>query len=166
VNKELKAATLKELEDWPGVTMTEEEGGKHSKAVLHFKGESRFVVVAKTPSDVRAVPNHLAVLRREIRAMGAQRSHIIVGGKAKESPANPVLREVPKLKEAPMSRETRQEAIFKSIGDLRYSEMLDLAVFLRDVATEMNLRRASPDSWAKMLQSAVDCQLAAQAEAA
>jgi hypothetical protein len=165
MNKDLRTATLRELEDWPGVTMTEEDGGKHTKAILHFNGESRLVVVAKTPSDARALPNHLATVRREIRALGAERAHVVMGGKKKdEPPANPVLRAVPQTMEKPMSREAKQEAIFRSISDLRYSEMLVLAGFLRDVATEMNLRRGHVQSWAQMLQAAADCQLAAKSE--
>jgi hypothetical protein len=163
VNKEFHAATIRELESWPGVTMTEEDGGKHSKVVLHFNGESRIVVVANTPSDARALPNHIALLRREIRGLGAERAHIVSGAKA--APANPVLKPEQLVKEIPMSREAKQEAIFKSIGDLRYSEMLSLAEFLRDVATESKLQRGNPQSWAKMLQTAVDCQVAARADA-
>lgn len=165
MNKEMYSATVRELEDWPGVTMTEEDGGKHARLILHFAGNSRMVIVAHTPSDARALPNHLATVRREIRALGAQRAHI-VSGKKPLPPANPVLREVPKPMEAPMGREAKQEAIFRSIGDLRYSEMLALAEFLRDVATEMKLQRGNPQSWAKMLQAAVDCQVLAKAEAA
>jgi len=161
MNKEMRNATLKELESWPDVTMTEEDGGKYTKATLHYNGESRLVVVANTPSDARALPNHIATVRREIRALGAERKHIVVGNKAKKpkkAPVNPVLREVPKSMEKPMSREQKIEAIFKSIGDLRYSEMLTLAGFLRDVATEENLQRGRPASWANMLQAAVDVQ--------
>lgn len=153
MNKEFRDATLKELESWPGVTMTEESGRKHDKMTLHYNGDSRLVIVASTPSDARALPNHMALVRREVRALGAQRAHVVVG---KPKPANPVLREVPKPMEKPMSREKKQAEIFKSIGDLRYSEMLELAGFMRDIATEMNLRRGSTDSWAKMLQAAVD----------
>lgn len=163
MNKEFHTATVRELESWPGVTMTEEDGGKHAKVILHFNGESRIVVVANTPSDARALPNHVATLRREIRALGAERAHIVSGAKTKQ-PANPVLQAAHIFKEAPMSREAKQEAIFKSIGDLRYSEMLSLAEFLRDVATDMNLQRGNPQSWAKMLQTAVDFQVAARAE--
>jgi hypothetical protein len=165
VNKEFHTATVRELESWPGVTMTEEDGGKHAKVTLHFNGGTRMVVVANTPSDARALPNHIAVVRREIRALGAERAHIVSGPKEKPAPSNPVLRPEQLFKEKPMSREAKQEAIFRSIGDLRYSEMLSLAEFLRDVATESKLQRGNPQSWAKMLQSAVDCQLAAKAEA-
>ena len=163
MNKEFHAATVRELESWPGVTMTEEDGGKHVKVHLHFNGGSRIVIVANTPSDARALPNHIAVLRREIRALGAERAHIVAGAKAK-APANPVLKPEHIYKDQPMSRETKQEAIFKSIGDLRYSEMLSLAEFFRDVATESKLQRGSPQSWARMLQSAVDCQVAVKVE--
>ena len=165
MNKEFHAATVRELESWPGVTMTQEDGGKHGKVVLHFNGSSRIVVVANTPSDARALPNHIAVLRREIRALGAERAHIVSGPKAAKAPANPVLQVEHIFKEKSMSREAKQEAIFKSIGDLRYSEMLSLAEFLRDVATESNLQRGNPQSWAKMLQTAVDVQTAARGAA-
>lgn len=166
MNKEFATATARELESWPGVTMTEEDGGKHAKVHLHFNGQSRLVVVANTPSDARALPNHIAVVRREIRALGAERAHIVSGPKLKPAPANPVIRAEHIFKEQPMSREAKQEAIFKSIGDLRYSEMLSLAEFLRDVATQENLRRGSPQSWAQMLQAAVDCHQAPKAETA
>lgn len=155
MNKELRTATLRELEDWPGVTMTEEDGGKHAKVTLHFNGQSRMVIAAKTPSDTRALPNHLATVRREIRAMGAERAHVVLG-KPKEPPANPVLRAVPQIVEPPMTREAKLQSIFKSIGDLRYSEMLNLAELLRDVATDTNMQRGNVQSWAKMLQSTVD----------
>lgn len=166
MNKELRNATTRELESWPGVTMTEDEGGKHGKLTLHYKGESRLVVVSNTPSDSRALPNHIALVRREIRALGAERAHIASGPKMQGSVANPVMRADHICKEKTMTREAKQESIFKSIGDLRYSEMLALAEFLRDVATESNLQRGNPQSWAKMLQMAVDCQLSVKGEAA
>ncbi len=155
MNKELRNATEKELADWPGVTLTEEDGGKHTKATLHFAGQSRMVIVAKTPSDARALPNHLAVVRRELRALGAERAHVIVG-KPKVLPVNPVLRFVPALMEVPMAREAKLDAIFKGIGELRYAEMLHLAEFMRDVATEAKLRRGEAHSWARTLQAMVD----------
>lgn len=166
MNKELRNATARELESWPGVTMTEEEGSKHGKLTLHYKGESRLVVVSNTPSDSRALPNHIALVRREIRALGAERAHIASGPKARGSVANPVMSANHIFEEKTMTREAKQESIFKSIGDLRYSEMLTLAEFLRDVATESNLQRGNPQSWARMLQMAVDCQLSAKGEAA
>lgn len=161
MNKQMKAATLKELEAWPDVTMTEEDGGKHGKIILHYKGETRLVVVSHTPSDGRAVQNHLSVLRREIRGLGAKRKQIVVGKPKKQpkAPANPVLREAPKSMEKLMTSQAKIEAIFKSIGELRYSEMLSLAEFMRDVATKENLRRGQPASWAKTLQAAVDLQV-------
>ena len=55
-----------------------------------------------------------------------------------------------------MPKENNLEAIFKSIGELRYSEMLKLAGFLSEVATGTNLRRGRKESWAQMLQTAVD----------
>lgn len=157
MNKDMRAATIRELKGWPGVTMTEEGGKKHPRIVLHYNGETRFVVVSATPSDARAQSQHLAVVRREIRALGAVRANVIAASTKSPKPANPVLRESLKIKEKPMSKENKLEAIFKSIGDLRYSEMLTLSEFLRDVATEKNLRRGYPQSWASTLQAAVDC---------
>ena len=151
MNKELRTATLRELESWPDVTMTEESGKKHDKVILHYRGETRFVVVANTPSDVRAVPNHITALRKEIRALGAERAHIITGKPKEPAPVQQTCR-----KEKTMPKENNLEAIFKSIGELRYSEMLKLAGFLSEVATGTNLRRGRKESWAQMLQTAVD----------
>lgn len=166
MDKQLLAATEKELEDWPGVTFTVEDGGKHPKVVLDYKGETRFVVTASTPSDNRALPNHLATLRREIRALGAERKHVVVGkAKPAPKPANPVLREVPKIMEKKlMTTEAKLDAIFEKIGDLRYAEMLLLAEFMRDSATEAKLQRGNVNSWAKFLQSGVDAMAADRRE--
>jgi len=161
MNKEFRAVTMRELETWPGVTITEEDGGKHDKVFLHFNGQTRMVVAAKTPSDVRAVPNHLAVVRRELRALGAERAHVVVGQSAPEKPATKVFEQLLE-KELPMSREAKLDEIFKGIDSLRYSEMLELAGHLRDIATDVNLRRGDMRSWAMMLQSATDARLRGQ----
>ena len=150
MNKEMRQATERELEDWPGVTFTEETGKNHTKVTLHYNGQTRLVIAACTPSDVRAIPNHLSVLRKEIRALGAERKHIIVGNKAKPEPVN-----LPTNKESNVSHKSKTDQIFDLIGDLRYAEMLALAEYLRDVATGENLRRGRVDSWAKMLHTAV-----------
>ncbi len=161
MNKEFRAVTMRELETWPGVTITEEDGGKHDKVFLHFNGQTRMVVAAKTPSDVRAVPNHLAVVRRELRALGAERAHVVVGQSTPKKPATKVFEQLPE-KELPMSREAKLDEIFKGIDSLRYSEMLELAGHLRDIATDVNLRRGDMRSWAMMLQSATDARLRGQ----
>lgn len=152
MNKEMENATVRELTDWPGVTWTEENGGKHGKLILSYRGETRMIVVAHTPSDQRAVPNHLAAIRRELRALGAEKKHAPPPKAAKATP--PVMEQ---LKEAVLPKSTNKiELIFSQIGELRYSEMLELAGYLRDVATEKNLQRGRPQSWATMLQAAVE----------
>jgi hypothetical protein len=147
VNKEIRQATERELENWPGVTFTEETGKGHTKVTLHYNGQTRFVIASSTPSDWRSVPNHLAIVRREIRALGAERKHIVVGSKPKTEPVKIV-------KETIVSHKTKTDQIFDLIGDLRYAEMLALAEYFRDVATVENLRRGKSASWAKMLHAA------------
>jgi hypothetical protein len=151
MNKELYTATVKELENWPGVTLTEEQGKGHCKAFLHFNGQSRMVIVSNTPSDVRALPNHIALVRRELRGMGAEKAHVVVGEPKTRAPHLSIITE-----EIPMSRENKIDAILKQISDLRYSEMIEFAALLRDVATVTNMRRGHALSWANMLQTAVD----------
>ena len=150
MNKEMRQATERELQDWPGVTFTEETGKNHTKVILAFEGKTKMIVAASTPSDVRALPNHLALVRREIRALGAERKHIIVGDKTK-----PVSQPVSlPTKESAVSHKTKTDQIFDLIGDLRYAEMLSLAKFLSDMAVGANLQRGRIDSWAKMLHAA------------
>lgn len=152
MNKEMENATVRELQDWPGVTWTEENGGKHGKLILSYRGETRMIVVAHTPSDQRAVPNHLATLRRELRGMGAEKKYVTP--KATPEVVAPAMQ---KLEELIVPKKTNKiEAIFTQIGDLRYSEMLELAAYFRDVATEKNLRRGQVESWARMLQAGVE----------
>jgi hypothetical protein len=150
MNKDMRQATERELEDWPGVTFTEETGKNHTKVTLHYEGQTRLVIAASTPSDHRAIPNHLAIVRKEIRALGAERKHIVIGAKAQPEPATLKI-----VKEPAMSHKSKTDQIFDLIGDLRYAEMLTLAEYLRDVATTENLRRGSSASWAKMLHEAV-----------
>ena len=75
MSKELLAATVKELEEWPGTSFEEESQGKHRKRILRYKDETRLVVFSNTPSDQRALPNHIALVRRELRGMGALKAH-------------------------------------------------------------------------------------------
>ena len=151
MNKDMRQATERELEDWPGVSFTEETGKNHTKVMLHYNGQSRLVIAASTPSDHRAIPNHLAVVRKEIRALGAERKQIIVGAKPK-----PV--SLPATKENNVSHKTKTDQIFDLIGELRYAEMLALAEYFRDVATVENLRRGQSASWAKMLHAATQAR--------
>jgi hypothetical protein len=67
---ELVRAALAELAA-AGISATVESGGRHFK--IHFidrAGRSRFVVVARTPSDRRAWRKSRAVIRRMIAATG------------------------------------------------------------------------------------------------
>jgi hypothetical protein len=149
MNKDMRRATERELEDWPGVTFEEETGKNHTKVTLHYNGQTRLVIASCTPSDVRAVPNHLSILRREIRALGAERKHIIVGAK---SP--PQVKPLQIVKEKTVSHKTKTAQIFDLIADLRYSEMLEFSQTLRDIATNENLRRGDARSWAAFLHVA------------
>ena len=154
MNKEMRQATERELEDWPGVTFTEEAGKNHTKLIVSYNGQTRMVFVSATPSDVRAVPNHVSVLRREIRALGATRKHVIIGDKAK-----PVKIEKEEVMSEPTPKPNtaadKAGKILDLIGDLRYSEMLLFADYMRDIATTSNLRRGKTESWANMLHLAV-----------
>lgn len=150
MNREMRQATERELEDWPGVTFSEEQGKNHTKVILAYKGQTRLVVASSTPSDVRAIPNHLTILRREIRALGAERKHVVVTAKA---PVDPAPLQLVKEKII-MSQKPKIDQIFDLIGDLRYSEMLDFAERLSVYATANNLRRGRPASWADMLHKA------------
>lgn len=154
MNKEMRQATERELEDWPGVTMTEEQGKNHTKLTLAYNGQSRLVVAASTPSDVRAIPNHLATMRREIRALGAKRKHVVVTAMPKPAtaPVPAVALQIVK-EQIIMSTKPKAEQILDLIGELRYSEMLQFAERLSYMAAQTNLRRGQPASWAKMLHA-------------
>lgn len=163
MNKEFLAATQRELSDWPGVTMTEETQGKHCRAILHFAGQSRIVVVANTPSDMRALPNHLATMRRELRGMGAEKARIVVGKPKTERPFKP---HVPATQEPfaaleptviqPKKTTDKFRAIFDAIEDLRYGEMLAFSATLADAAIATNLKRRDVHGWAGMFQCVLD----------
>lgn len=153
MSKELIAATKQEVEGWPDTSVSEEAQGKHRKLVLSYKDQSRFVIIANTPSDRRALANHIAVVRRELRGMGA----------SKHQPAPKAIRGfVPATqniiieKEVIMKQTNKIEAIFQSIGELRYGEMILLADLLASVASDMKMRRSHASDWAKMLHSIAD----------
>jgi len=159
MSKELINATQKELSDWPGVTMTQEpNGGKHCRVVLHFNGQTRLVIVANTPSDVRALPNHIAVVRRELRALGAEKARVVVGKPKAERALKPHVPATHKPLEAldqivtqPKKTADKFRAIFDAIEDLRYSEMMQFSAALADAAVATNLRRRDVHGWAHML---------------
>jgi len=153
MSKELIAATKQELEGWPDTGVTEDVQGKHRKLVLSYKEQSRFVVIAATPSDRRALANHIAVVRRELRGMGASKHQ------PAPKPFKPFVVATQPLiieKETPMKQTNKIESIFTAIGELRYGEMILLAELLSSVAGDMKLRRSRPTDWAKMLHSIAD----------
>ncbi|NBC37326.1 hypothetical protein GTZ99_12275 [Novosphingobium sp. FSY-8] len=164
MSKELITVTERELQGWPGASMTLAPQGKHSKMVLQFKDQTRMVVIATTPSDCRAVPNHLAVVRRELRAMGAERHHPTP---AKPKPERAFKPHIPayqtpfKELDQTMTQQNAKpvkkiEAIFAAIADLRYAEMLEFSGLLSSAAVSTDLKRRDVHGWAKMLQSAID----------
>lgn len=163
MSKELIAATERELSDWPGVTMTQEADGKHSKIVLHYGSQSRLVVVAKTPGDFRALPNHLATVRRELRALGAEKARVIVGKPKAERPFKPHVPATHKPLEAldqivtqPKKTADKFKAIFDAIEDLRYGEMIEFCNNMANAANVVGLTRSKPHSWAGMFQEILD----------
>lgn len=166
MNKQLLAETRREIEDWPGVTLTQENAGKHGRIVLHYKGESRIVIVSNTPSDVRVQKNHIATVRRELRGLGAIKTVARPSPHRRES-NKPVRFAVPSVRAPVLTNpfETLEHrpmnadpiaAIFAGINKLRYSEMLDLAQYLSDTACAGEMRRSRPHEWAQMLQIAAD----------
>lgn len=72
--EDMIAATKRELERWPGATVSFANGGKHITATLGFQGRTRMVVCASTLSDnSRGGKNHIAQVRRELLSLGAAR---------------------------------------------------------------------------------------------
>ncbi len=165
MNKQYLAETQREISEWPDVSMTQEAGGKHDRVILHYQGESRIVVVSNSPSDVRGIKNHVSLVRRILKDMGAKKTVAPVSQIHRERnkperisvPSMPApVRENPflKLAEAPMTNTNKIEAIFASIEQLRYAEMLEFAAILSDTAVDSKMRRSHITDWANTLQSA------------
>ena len=153
MSKELIAATKQELESWPDTSMAEDVQGKHRKLILSYKDQSRLVVISCTPGDRRALANHISVVRRELRGMGASKHQPVPKPFKPFVPATqPIIIE----REIPVKQTNKIEAIFTAIGDLRYGEMILLAELFSSVAGDMKLRRSYPNDWAKMLHSIAD----------
>lgn len=146
MNKQYLAETQREVEGWLGVTVSTDTGGKHDRITLHLGNDSRFVVAPSTPSDVRGIKNHIAEVRRTLRAMGAVR---IV---AQPKPAA-VITTPTNHKEEEVKPNNNLATIFDAIEKLRYSEMLELAALFADAAVISNLRRSRPNDWAALLHS-------------
>lgn len=74
--RDLARAAIRELEDWPGVTLLVERGGKHPRLVLEFNGETKRLPFPGTPSFRRGCgrDNMIAGLRQTLRALGATRT--------------------------------------------------------------------------------------------
>ncbi len=166
MNKQFLAETQREVGDWPGATMTQENAGKHGRIVLHYKGESRIVVVANTPSDVRAIKNHIGIVRRELRGLGASKTVAPTSQRQRET-NKPVRISVPielapiqsnpfEILERPAMNSNNIDAIFVGIEKLRYSEMLEFAEILSGAACRERLRRSNAYDWARTLQTACE----------
>lgn len=75
MSRDYLEATQRELENWPGASMDSAIASKHRVITIHYRGQSRKVFLAATPSDVsRGLKNHLSVVRRELAALGAKRT--------------------------------------------------------------------------------------------
>lgn len=164
--KEYVNATVRELEEWPDTSMTQEPQGKHSKLVLHYKDQSRLIVMATTPSDARGLQNHIATVRRELRGMGASKRHVIVGKPKAERPFKPhqpatqaPFKELEiTMAEQPKTAEQKFTQILTAISDLRYGEMLRFADALSAAAIETKMQRNRPHDWARMLQALIETE--------
>lgn len=164
MNKHYLAETQREIVDWPGTTITQENAGKHGRIILHYKGESRIVVVSNTPSDARAIKNHIATVRRELRGLGASKTvvqssphqrdrntpiRIALPVQSAPVPTNPF-----ENLERPVMSSSNIDVIFSSIEKLRYSEMLEFASILSSAACQEKLRRSHVQDWARTMQAA------------
>jgi len=68
------AAVRNELPFYPGVQMdARDRGGNHRKVLFTRNGESRFLVVPRSPSDWRAPKNALRDFRITMKELGAER---------------------------------------------------------------------------------------------
>lgn len=84
--------TEAELARWPGITWRHEHRAKHESVVLTFGEATRFVCYPATPGDTRrGVLNHIADLRAELKAMGAEREPQVkaVGPKRRRNVTEP-----------------------------------------------------------------------------
>jgi len=162
MSKELIAATTQELEGWPETGMATVNEGKHRKIILSYKGETRFVVISSTPSDRRAMANHIAVVRRELRGMGATKHQPAPKTERPFKPFVPARQPLIIKEEIPVTKTDKIEGIFKAVGELRYGEMILLAELLSSTAKDVGLRRSRPSDWAKMLHSIADSAGATQ----
>ena len=71
--KTFLAETQREAEQWPGVAVSHEFGGKHFKLILSYCGQERTAFCPVSASDRRAILNHIADVRRQLTDMGATR---------------------------------------------------------------------------------------------
>lgn len=87
----LADATLDELDHWPGASVKFQHSKKHNVATVSFNGQSRKVVYANTLSDNRrGLQNHLAQVRKELRALGAVRTKPVKSEAPKRQRNKPV----------------------------------------------------------------------------
>lgn len=159
MSKELINATERELSDWPGSSFDVlPDGGKHARMAIKYNDQSRLVVFAHTPSDNRAVPNHLAVVRKQLRDMGAQKAKFIVEQPKPKTPRSAPVAATQKpfteLEEIMAAPAKKIENIMNAVQSLTYREMLELSEALSSVATAQHLRRTDVHGWARMLQRA------------
>jgi hypothetical protein len=78
-NAALIKAVERELQHYPGVESEVANGGTHKRIVFRLGERSRFMAIPKTPSDWRSTNNAVAVARKTMRELGAQRIDILPG---------------------------------------------------------------------------------------
>lgn len=102
--RDYELAIEREVAEWPGVTVTFEEAGKHPRAIFTFGGIGRFTPFPGTPSDsAKGVTIKLSEVRRLLREMGAVRNERAKSDRPKPD-RNPGadLREMPSSGPAPV----------------------------------------------------------------
>jgi hypothetical protein len=72
--RDIEKAIEREVEDWPGASVTFANGGKHPKAKLSYGGALLSVVFAGTPGSQRSIHNTLRDVRGALKKLGATRT--------------------------------------------------------------------------------------------
>jgi hypothetical protein len=72
--RDYEAAIEREVAEWPGVTLSWEQGAKHPRVVFAFGEQSQFRPYPGTPSDRRGLDMKVTEIRRVLTEMGAARN--------------------------------------------------------------------------------------------
>ena len=70
VNRKL-VKKITEAAESAGASATIDDSGRHLRAILTYRGRSRFVVFSRSPSDSRAEANIVRDVKKAIRSLAA-----------------------------------------------------------------------------------------------